>query len=105
MKKTLNELKAMLDEATELYSEAHSKKVIAWNEAVKAITDANISVPYKIELVGNGFMPTWVKDYEAAFFGETKKAYEKAREEFREAENRRFELVMKVARAEARANG
>lgn len=102
MKKTLNELKVMLEEVTKLSSEAHSKEVTAWNEAVKAVTDANISVP-EVEYICNGFAPTWVKDYEAVFFGETKKAYEEAREEFRKMDNRRFGLVMKVARAEARA--
>jgi len=102
MKKTLNELKAMLGKVTALCSEAHSKAVTAWNEAVKAVNDANISVP-EVEYTCNGFAPTWVKNYEAVFFGETKKAYEEAREEFRKMDNRRFELTMKVARAEARA--
>lgn len=104
MKKTVNELKAMLNEVTELYSEAHGKQVTAWNEAVKVVNDANITVP-EVEYICNGFAPTWVKNYEAVFFGETKKAYEEAREEFRRLENRRLELVVKVARAEARANG
>lgn len=101
MKKTLEELKAMLGEVTELYDEASAKQTEAWNKAAKAVTEAGVPVP-EVEFVSQGFVPTWVKNYEAAFFGETKEAFEEAREACRKIDNRRVELIMAVARAEAR---
>ena len=92
MKKTLQELKAMLNEVTELYDEASTKQTEAWNKAAKAVTEAGVPVP-EVEFVSQGFVPTRVKNYEAAFF---------AREACRKIDNRRVELIMAVARAEAR---